>query len=53
MADTGAVELNEAFAGSELLGLLYGVIVDDLERGVGGFDDGRLLGLGDGELGHG
>ena len=51
MADTRAVKLNETLAGGELLGLLDGVVVDDLEGRAGGLDDGGLLGLGDGELG--
>ena len=51
MADTGAVELNEAFAGCELRRLLDWVVVDDRQRRVGLFDDRCLLGLGDGELG--
>ena len=52
MADTRALELDETFAGGELLGLLDGVVVDDLE-GLGGvLDDRGLLGLGDGELGR-
>ncbi len=52
MADTGAVELDETLAGCELGGLLDGVVVDDLQGRVGLLDDGRLLGLGDGELGR-
>ena len=51
MADTRAVELNEAFAGCELRRLLDWVVVDDRQRRVGLFDDRCLLGLGDGELG--
>ena len=51
VADAGAVELDETLAGGEVLGLLDGVVVDDGERRVGLLDDGRLLGLGDGELG--
>lgn len=51
VADTRAIELNETLAGLELLGLLDGVVVDDLEGGVRLLDDRRLLSLGDSELG--
>ena len=53
VADTRAVELDETLARGEVLGLLDGVVGDDLEGRAGGLDDGGLLGLGDGELRHG
>ena len=51
MAYTAAVKLNQALAGGEFLGLLDGVVVDDLERRVRRLDDGGFLDLGDLELG--
>ena len=47
VADTGALELDETFAGSELLGLGDGDVLD-LEGSTCGGDDGRLHGLRDG-----
>ncbi len=52
VANTADVELDEALARSEILGLLDGEVVDDLEGGGCRLDDRSLLGLGDGELGH-
>lgn len=51
VADTGALEADEALAGLEVFGLADGVVVDDVEGGGLILDDGRLLGLGDLELG--
>lgn len=53
VADTGALEADEALAGLEVLGLADGVVVNDVEGGCRALDDGRLLGLGDLELGGG
>lgn len=43
VADTTAFKADEAFAGLELGGLTYGVIIDELERCVGRLDNRRLL----------
>lgn len=52
VANTADVELDETLAGGEVLGLLDGEVVDDLEGGGCRLDNRGLLGLGDGELGH-
>lgn len=40
VADAGAVHLDEALAGLEVLGLGHGLVVHDLEGGARGADDG-------------
>ena len=52
VADTRAIKLDETLARGELLGLLDGVVVDNLEGRAGRLNDGGLLGLGDGVVGH-
>ena len=53
VAHAAVLELDETLPRSEFGRLLDRVVADDLERGVGGLDDGRHLSLGDVELrGH-
>ena len=50
VTDAGAVHLDETLAGREVLWLLDGVVVADLDGLISGDDDGSLLGLRD--VGH-